>query len=226
MAFSGLLDAPLVTLQNKTFCNQCYLWSTAGIIDDIFIKNDIITGIRDDIIFIENAGADPEKWKERWLKWGAEGTVWNFKYSLGHVNCFASIHMLLQLSVFYHHHEAPCLSDWFGSHDTLCLQEWFVQVNQRVLKQRILWTLHTQGRAPNPPLPPPRISPWNDIITHSWGIVQAKYAISCLCRSCVKRIRMATARSVSKSLRESWPWTALRLNSWSELVTAIFLQLL
>ena len=26
-------------------------------------------------------------------------------YSLGHVNCFVSIHVLLQLSVFYHHHE-------------------------------------------------------------------------------------------------------------------------
>ena len=39
----------------------------------------------------------------------------------------------------------PCLSDWFASHHTLCLQEWFVQVNQRGLKQRILWRLHTQG---------------------------------------------------------------------------------
>ena len=26
-----------------------------------------------------------------------------------------------------------------------CLQEWFVQVNQRVLKELVLWTLHTQG---------------------------------------------------------------------------------
>ena len=26
-------------------------------------------------------------------------------YSLGHVNCFVSIHMLSELSVFYHHHE-------------------------------------------------------------------------------------------------------------------------
>ena len=39
----------------------------------------------------------------------------------------------------------PCLSDWFASHHTLSFQEWFVQVNQRGLKQRILWKLHTQG---------------------------------------------------------------------------------
>ena len=38
-----------------------------------------------------------------------------------------------------------CLSDEFASHHALCLQEWFVQVNQRVLKQKILWTQHTQG---------------------------------------------------------------------------------
>ena len=30
---------------------------------------------------------------------------WLINYSLGHVNCFVSIHVLLQLSVFYHHHE-------------------------------------------------------------------------------------------------------------------------
>ena len=43
--------------------------------------------------------------------------------------------MLLEPSVFYHHHEEPCLSDWFASHHSLCLQEWFVQVNQRVFKR-------------------------------------------------------------------------------------------
>ena len=81
---------------------------------------------------------------------------WQINYSYRHVNWFVvSIHVLLQLSVFYHHHEqneasyivwlscskclliALCLSDWFASHHTLCLQGWFVQVNQRVLKQRI-----------------------------------------------------------------------------------------
>ena len=44
----------------------------------------------------------------RWLKWHAEGAQQNFwliNYSLGHVNRFVSIHVLLQLSVFYHHHE-------------------------------------------------------------------------------------------------------------------------
>ena len=30
---------------------------------------------------------------------------WLIKYSVGHVNCFVSIHVLLQLSVFYHYHE-------------------------------------------------------------------------------------------------------------------------
>jgi len=39
------------------------------------------------------------------------GAKFLVKYSLGHVNCFVSIHKLLQLSVFYHHHEEPCLSD-------------------------------------------------------------------------------------------------------------------
>ena len=54
------------------------------------------------------SGADPEKWKEGWLKWCAKGVSQNFQlinYSLGHVNCFVPIHVLLQLSVFYHHHE-------------------------------------------------------------------------------------------------------------------------
>ena len=70
-----------------------------------------------------------------------------------------SIHVLLQLSVFYHHHEEPCLSDWFASHHTLCLQEGFVQVNQRILKE--LQILHTQGGwlATQSTPPPPRISP-------------------------------------------------------------------
>ena len=93
-------------------------------------------------------GANPEKWMGRWLKWrtkDVQRNFWLIKYSLGHVNCFVSIHVLLQLS---HHHEENeasyavwlnmliivCLSDWFASHHTLCLQEWFVQVNQRRLK--------------------------------------------------------------------------------------------
>ena len=39
-------------------------------------------------------------------------------------------------------------------HHTLCLQEWFVQVNQRMLKQRIsiMDTAHPKGVAP--PQPP------------------------------------------------------------------------
>ena len=64
---------------------------------------------REGSIWIEGTrtGADPEKWKEGWLKWHAKGVSQNFqiKYSLGHVICFVPIHVLLQLSVFYHHHE-------------------------------------------------------------------------------------------------------------------------
>ena len=33
------------------------------------------------------------------------GKFWLINYSLGYANCFVSIRMLLQLSVFYHHHE-------------------------------------------------------------------------------------------------------------------------
>ena len=81
---------------------------------------------------------------------------------LGHVNCFVSsmcscscqcsttiMKRMKQATLFgflvLNMLNIPCLSDWFASHHTLCLQEWFVQVNQRVLKQRILWRLHTQG---------------------------------------------------------------------------------
>ena len=45
----------------------------------------------------------------------------------------------------------PCVSNGFASYHTLYLQEWFVQVNQRALKQRILWTVHTQGGWVTPP---------------------------------------------------------------------------
>ena len=41
------------------------------------------------LVFIASAEADPEKWKERWLKWRAKGVLWNFQlinYSLGHVS--------------------------------------------------------------------------------------------------------------------------------------------
>ena len=54
-----------------------------------------------------NPGADPEKLKERWLKWCAKAPseFLVINYSLGRVNCFVSIHVLLHLSVFYHHHK-------------------------------------------------------------------------------------------------------------------------
>ena len=48
--------------------------------------------------------ADPENPKERWLNSYA-AKFWLMNYSLGCVNLFVSIYMLLQLSVFYHHHE-------------------------------------------------------------------------------------------------------------------------
>ena len=53
----------------------------------------------------------------------------------------------------------PCLCDWFASHCTLCLQEWFVRVNQRMLKELLLWTLHTQGGVASHPIHPHWISP-------------------------------------------------------------------
>ena len=36
---------------------------------------------------------------------GSSQNFWLTNYSLGCVICFVSIHVLLQLSVFYHHHE-------------------------------------------------------------------------------------------------------------------------
>ena len=62
---------------------------------------------RDMYIHSIYTGADSEKWKEGWVKWHAKGVSQNFqnKYSLGRVICFVPIHVLLQLSVLYHHHE-------------------------------------------------------------------------------------------------------------------------
>ena len=98
-------------------------------------------------------------------KWRAEGTVRNFwliKYSLGHGNCFVSIHVLLQLSVFYQHHEEPCLSDRFASHHAPCLHEWFVQVNQSVQTKNVMDTAHPRGVASHPIHPPdqPLVRHW------------------------------------------------------------------
>ena len=82
-------------------------------------------------------------------------------YSLGCVNCFVSIHVLLQLSVFYHHHEEneASYADWLSCSKyveftlDLHLIIHFVHKNglfknQRVLKQRIsnMDTAHPRGR--------------------------------------------------------------------------------
>ena len=113
------------------------------------------------------AGADPEKWKERWLKWRTKGVLQNFQlinYSLGHFialcqsMCFCSCKcstiimkrmkqatlfgfLVLKCSLFI-------LSVWL-----ICItllvkmvcssKSESVQVNQRVLKELVLWTLHT-----------------------------------------------------------------------------------
>ena len=81
------------------------------------------------------------------IKWRAKGVARNFrliKCALGHVNCFVSIHVLLQLSVFYHHHEEPC-------------QEWFVQVNLNNTQTKNYRYCTPKGAIHSPP--PPRISP-------------------------------------------------------------------
>ena len=72
----------------------------------------------------------------RWLKWRAEGVQWNFcliNYSLGHVNCLVSIHVLLLLSVFYHHHKEneASYAVWFScskyvDYSLFTLSEWLI----------------------------------------------------------------------------------------------------
>ena len=125
----------------------------------------------------------PEKWKERQLKWRAKGAWQNFQLINGCVNCFVSIHVLLQCytTIMKRMKQAtlfgffavnmliilclPCLNDWFASHHTLCLQEWFVQVNQRMLKQRIsiMDTADSRGVASHP-IHPPWISPCKEMV--------------------------------------------------------------
>ena len=96
------------------------------------------------------------------------------KFSVNHyllvcVICFVSFHVVLQLSVFYHHDEEnianyavwhffsgifslnmliilclPCLSDWFASHHTL----WMVRLRKSESAQRInifMDTAHLTG---------------------------------------------------------------------------------
>ena len=107
---------------------------------------------------VKDAEAGPEKWKQRWLKWCAEGAARNFqliKYLLEHFNCFASIHVVLHLSVFYHHHEEPCLSDWFASHHTLGLQEWFTRMfcsskSESAQRKNIMDTAYPRGVTSHP----------------------------------------------------------------------------
>ena len=102
-------------------------------------------------------------------------------YSLGCVICFVSVHVLLQLSVFYHHHEEneasyavwlfalnmliilclPCLSDWFASHHTL----WMVRLRKSESAQRINIFMDTAcpkggGEWLSTQSNPPWISPW------------------------------------------------------------------
>ena len=72
-------------------------------------------------------GADPEKYKEGWLI----HTQRNFQlinYSLGCINWFVSIHMLLQLSVFYHRHEEheASYAFWLFCSKYRLLSEWLI----------------------------------------------------------------------------------------------------
>ena len=70
-----------------------------------------------------------------------------------------SFHVLLQLSVFYHHHEESeaTYAVWLScskyvdyslsvaSHQTLGLQEWFVKVNQSAQTKDIMETENPRG---------------------------------------------------------------------------------
>ena len=91
-----------------------------------------------------------------------------------------------------------CQSDWFASHQTVGLQEWFVQVNQRVLKQKILWRLQTQGGVASHPIHPP---PWiSHCITQlDW---EGGWAV------CMQVSR-------SKAILSPRVWSRWHLNTWS-----------
>ena len=123
------------------------------------------------------SGADPEKWMGRWLKWRTKAVQQNFwliNYSLWHVNCFVSIHMLLQLSVFYHHHEEneASYAVWLFC-SKYVLSEWLICISlytlftkmvcssksERAQTKNIMETAHPRGVASHP-IHPPWISPW------------------------------------------------------------------
>ena len=129
------------------------------------------------------AGADPEKWKERWLKWctkGAVGNFWLINYSLGYVSCLCQstcscscqcsttiVKRMKQATLFgflvLNMLSLPCLSNGFVSHHLLCLQEsccgdllsqkWLLW-SESALLWTLLWTLHTQGGVASHPIHP------------------------------------------------------------------------
>ena len=96
-----------------------------------------------------------------------------------HVNCFVSIHVLLQLSVFYHHREEneasyavwlscskifclPCLSDWFASHHTLLTRMVCSSKSESAQRISIMDTAHPRGGW-LATQSTPWISPWHTI---------------------------------------------------------------
>ena len=70
-------------------------------------------------------GADPEKWKERWLKWCTEGVpwkIWLINHSLGALcqsTCSCSCQCSTICSVY-----PVWVIDLHVMHHTLCLHEW------------------------------------------------------------------------------------------------------
>ena len=96
-------------------------------------------------------GADPEKWKEMWLNWPMKhaakflanwtGMLIDSCQSTCFCSCQCSAIMKRMKQTMLFGFLLSIFSVWVI---TLCLQ-WFVQVNQWVLKELVLWTLHTQG---------------------------------------------------------------------------------
>ena len=125
------------------------------------------------------AGADPEKWKERWLKWAHQSSVAKFLVNQLFIRvCYllcvnpcalAAVSVLrpswrewskLRCLAFcskYVDYSLFTLSEWlhwYAFHHTLRLQEWFVQVNQSAQTKNIMDTGHPRGVASHPIHPP------------------------------------------------------------------------
>ena len=139
------------------------------------------------------AGADPEKWKERWLKWRTKGVSRNFQlinYSLGCVSCFVSIHVLLQLSVFYHHHEEneASYADWLSSkYLEFTLSEWWICISSCTLFTRMVCSSKSESAQ--------RINTMNTAHPRGWLATQSPHpdqSLHCTTATVSSRIVLLT----------------------------------